>query len=123
MPGRYSNSSLTLKLAALADADTERAQPRANAWGFAQAHGDWQALINDPKVDVVAITTPNHLHHPMAMAAMGAGKAVYCEKPLAVSLEQADAMRLRRESRRGGDAGGLQLSAQPDHRPGAGTDR
>ena len=60
----------TLKLAALADADTERARRCATAWGFAQAHGDWQALINDPTVDVVAITTPNHLHYPMAMAAI-----------------------------------------------------
>ncbi|QLG93781.1 Gfo/Idh/MocA family oxidoreductase [Pseudomonas yamanorum] len=84
---------VNLKLAALADADTERAQRCATAWGFAQAHGDWQQLVNDPKVDLVAITTPNHLHYPMAMAALAAGKAVYCEKPLAVSLEQADAMR------------------------------
>ncbi|KAA0947802.1 Gfo/Idh/MocA family oxidoreductase [Pseudomonas sp. ANT_H14] len=84
---------VTLRLAALADADTDRAQRCATAWGFAQAHGDWQQLINDPKVDVVAITTPNHLHYPMAMAALAAGKTVYCEKPLAVSLEQADAMR------------------------------
>ncbi|AZF47666.1 MULTISPECIES: Gfo/Idh/MocA family protein [unclassified Pseudomonas] len=84
---------VTLTLAALADADAERAQRCASAWGFAQAHADWQALIDDPKVDVVAITTPNHLHYPMAMAAIAAGKAVYCEKPLAVSLEQADAMR------------------------------
>jgi len=82
-----------LTLAALADADTERAIRCANDWGFAQAHGDWQQLIDDPKVDVVAITTPNHLHYPMAMAALAAGKAVYCEKPLAVSLEQAAAMR------------------------------
>ncbi|WP_439865083.1 Gfo/Idh/MocA family protein [Pseudomonas antarctica] len=82
-----------LKLAALADADTERASRCANDWGFARAHGDWHALIDDPAVDVVAITTPNHLHYPMAMAAIAAGKAVYCEKPLAVSLEQADAMR------------------------------
>ncbi|MCF5656102.1 Gfo/Idh/MocA family protein [Pseudomonas poae] len=82
-----------LKLAALADADSERAARCAKAWGFAQAQGDWQALIDDPDVDVVAITTPNHLHYPMAMAAIAAGKAVYCEKPLAVSLEQADAMR------------------------------
>lgn len=82
-----------LKLAALADADTARAQHCATAWGFARAHGDWQALIDDPDVDVVAITTPNHLHYPMAMAAIAAGKAVYCEKPLAVSLEQSEAMR------------------------------
>lgn len=84
---------LTLKLAALADADPDRAQRCATAWGFAKAHGDWQQLIDDPQVDLVAITTPNHLHYPMAMAALAAGKAVYCEKPLAVSLQQADAMR------------------------------
>ncbi|WP_338480839.1 Gfo/Idh/MocA family oxidoreductase [Pseudomonas trivialis] len=85
---------MLLKLVALADADSERAERCAKAWGFARAQGDWQVLINDPTVDVVAITTPNHLHYPMAMAAIAAGKAVYCEKPLAVSLEQADAMRL-----------------------------
>ncbi len=83
-----------LKLAALADADTERARRCATAWGFAKAHGDWQQLIDDPHVDLVAITTPNHLHYPMAMAALAAGKAVYCEKPLAISFKQADAMRL-----------------------------
>lgn len=83
-----------LHLAALADADAERAQHCANAWGFARAHGDWQQLITDPAVDIVAITTPNHLHFPMAMAAIAAGKAVYCEKPLAVSLQQAEHMHL-----------------------------
>ena len=83
-----------LHLAALADADAERAQHCASAWGFERAHGDWQQLIADPGVDLIAITTPNHLHFPMAMAAIAAGKAVYCEKPLAVSLEQADEMRL-----------------------------
>jgi len=81
-----------LKLVALADADAARAQQCADAWGFERSHADWQQLINDPEVGLVAITTPNHLHFPMAMAALEAGKAVYCEKPLAVSLEQADQM-------------------------------
>lgn len=80
-------------LAALADADAARAERCANDWGFDHAHGDWQLLINDPSVHLVAITTPNHLHYPMAMAALAAGKAVYCEKPLAVSLGQASEMR------------------------------
>src|SRR5471032_2189187 len=84
---------LKLRLVALADADAQRAESCAQAWGFEQAHGDWQQLIDDPKVDVVAITTPNHLHFPMAMAALAAGKAVYCEKPLAVDLDQATQMR------------------------------
>lgn len=85
---------LKIKLAALADADPQRARHCADAWGFDAAHSDWQQLINDPNVNLVAITTPNHLHYPMAMAALAAGKPVYCEKPLAVNLEQANAMRL-----------------------------
>ncbi|MFY1663240.1 Gfo/Idh/MocA family protein [Pseudomonas sp. Pseu.R1] len=83
---------VNLKLAALADADAARAEQCARSWGFDRSHADWQQLINDPAVNLVAITTPNHLHFPMAMAALEAGKAVYCEKPLAVSLEQAREM-------------------------------
>jgi len=82
-----------IHLAALADADVARAGQCADAWGFNQVHGDWQTLISDPEVQLVAITTPNHLHYPMVMAALAAGKAVYCEKPLAVDLAQADEMR------------------------------
>ncbi|MGY2258045.1 Gfo/Idh/MocA family protein [Pseudomonas sp. SDO55104_S430] len=84
----------TIRLAALADADPTRAQACAQAWGFEQAYDDWQRLIDDPRVDLIAITTPNHLHYPMAMAAIAAGKPVYCEKPLSVSLEQSNAMHL-----------------------------
>lgn len=83
---------VSLKLVALADADAARAEQCARSWGFERSHADWQQLINDPAVNLVAITTPNHLHFPMAMAALEAGKAVYCEKPLAVSLEQAREM-------------------------------
>ncbi|RMN43398.1 Predicted dehydrogenase [Pseudomonas syringae] len=82
-----------IHLAALADADSARAEQCAQAWGFDRSHADWQQLVEDPRVQIVAITTPNHLHFPMAMAAIAAGKAVYCEKPLAVSLAQADEMR------------------------------
>jgi predicted dehydrogenase len=92
---------VNLKLAALADADAARAEQCARAWGFDRSHDSWEALINDPAVQLVAITTPNHLHFPMAMAALKAGKAVYCEKPLAVSLEQA------REMQRAAKAAGV----------------
>ncbi|QSB18643.1 Gfo/Idh/MocA family oxidoreductase [Pseudomonas sp. 15A4] len=81
-----------LKLVALADADAVRAEQCATGWGFERSQGDWQQLVSDPAVNLVAITTPNLLHFPMAMAALEAGKAVYCEKPLAVSLEQAREM-------------------------------
>ncbi len=45
--------------------------------GAEKAYGDWRELVNDPQVDVVDITSPNHLHYTMAMAAIAAGKHVY----------------------------------------------
>lgn len=84
-------------LAVLADADGERAARCAERWGFEQATGDWRELIADPGVEVVAITTPNHLHAEMAVAALEAGKAVYCEKPMAAGL--ADARRMAERGR------------------------
>ncbi|WP_263262934.1 Gfo/Idh/MocA family oxidoreductase [Pseudomonas sp. RIT-PI-S] len=80
------------RLVGLADADPTRAAVCARNWGFEQAIG-WEQLVADPKVQLVAITTPNQLHCPMGLAALGQGKAVYCEKPLAVTLEQATQMR------------------------------
>jgi predicted dehydrogenase len=56
------------------------------------AHPDWQALVADPAVDAVIVTTPPFLHHPVTVAALRAGKHVLCEKPLAVSLREADEM-------------------------------
>ena len=83
------------ELAVLADRSEEAAEEAARRLGFARGVGDWRALVDDPAVDVVAITAPNALHKPIALAALAAGKAVYCEKPLA-----ADARR------RAGDGGG-----------------
>ncbi|VXC30911.1 1-carboxy-3-chloro-3,4-dihydroxycyclo hexa-1,5-diene dehydrogenase [Pseudomonas sp. 8Z] len=93
---QHALSSFTLpvlpRLVALADADPARAARCAADWGFAKSC-DWESLIADPQVELVAITTPNLLHAPMALAALAAGKAVYCEKPLAVTLEEATQMR------------------------------
>ncbi len=51
-----------------------------------------EALCNSPNVDVVHVLTPNHLHAQHAIAAAEAGKQVICDKPLAISLEQCDAV-------------------------------
>jgi predicted dehydrogenase len=74
------------ELAVLADWSDEAAAQGAQRLGFARAVGDWRRLVEDPAVDVVAITAPNALHKPIALAALAAGKHVYCEKPLAPSL-------------------------------------
>ena len=82
----------TPRLYMLADRDAALAKSAAEAFGFEKSTGDWRELVNDPAVDVVDITSPNNLHGEMAIAAIVAGKHVYCEKPLAVTLEAAEAM-------------------------------
>ncbi len=76
----------------LADATDALAESAAARFGFEKSTGDWRKLVADPTVDVVDITSPNLMHAEMALAAVAAGKHVYCEKPLAVTLAEAEAM-------------------------------
>lgn len=73
----------------LVDSDIEKARKLAAAWGFNRASDDWQSLCQDDAIDIVDICTPNHLHMEMALAAIAAGKHVYCEKPLALNGKDA----------------------------------
>ena len=72
-----------LVLHAVADRTEDLAAQAAQALGFPQASGDWRRLVEDPEIDVIDITAPNAFHKEMALAAIAAGKHVYCEKPLA----------------------------------------
>lgn len=72
-----------LELRTVADATAETAARAAAGFGFARATADWRELVADPEIDLVDITAPNALHKEMALAAIAAGKHVYCEKPLA----------------------------------------
>jgi predicted dehydrogenase len=71
------------ELRTLVDVSDELAAKAAAALGFARSTSDWRAMVADPEIDVVNITAPNALHKEMALAAIAAGKHVYCEKPLA----------------------------------------
>jgi predicted dehydrogenase len=64
----------------------------ADAMSIERATGNYQDLLADPELDAVHICTPNELHFPMAQAAMQAGKNVLCEKPLASTAAEANAM-------------------------------
>ena len=75
--------------AVLADAGDDVAERNALALGFARATADWKSLVEDPAVEIVAIAAPNALHEPIALAAIAAGKTVYCEKPLSVTVPSA----------------------------------
>ncbi len=81
-----------VRLAMLCDQTEDVASRMAAQFGFAQATTDWRALVAAPEVDIVAITTPNAMHYDMALAAIAAEKHVHCEKPLALTLDQARGM-------------------------------
>ena len=61
---------------------------RAAGKGLAPVYESYEDLLADEEVDVVHLTTPNHLHHPQAKQALDAGKHVVCEKPLAMTSEE-----------------------------------
>jgi predicted dehydrogenase len=79
---------LGMEVSALADIPLARAQERAEALRIKQAYGSAEELFADPAIDVVHITSPNHLHFPHAKAALTAGKHVICEKPLALNTAE-----------------------------------
>ena len=88
-----------LHLHTVADITPEAAERARAALGFAGATADWRTIIADPSIDVVSITAPNALHKEMSLAAIAAGKHVYCEKPLAPLAADALEMTLAAEAK------------------------
>ncbi|MGW0650804.1 Gfo/Idh/MocA family protein [Streptomyces umbrinus] len=79
-------------LAAVCGRDAGAVRAAADRLGWAAAETDWRALISREDVDVVDICTPGDSHAEIAVAALAAGKHVLCEKPLANTVEEAEAM-------------------------------
>jgi predicted dehydrogenase len=72
--------------------DPAGTQALADTWGWEEASTDWRAVVARPDIDIVDIATPTYLHHEMAVAAAGAGKHIFLEKPFALSVAQAREM-------------------------------
>ena len=79
------------KLVAVADIDLDRAKSTAEQYGGV-AYGDYQELLANPEVEAVCVTTWAAAHAEPVLAAVQAGKHILCEKPIAIRLEDADAM-------------------------------
>lgn len=94
---RFSAKLAGLKLACVADPDTELAKELAGAYGFEKTASDWKAIMNDSEIGIVSIALPNFLHVEAVEAALGSGKHVLCEKPLALSAD--DARRLYQKAK------------------------
>jgi predicted dehydrogenase len=75
------------RLVVAADVSAER-RHHAELMGFERTTGDWRAVIEDPAVDVVSVTTPNALHREIATAVVEAGKHLWVEKPVGRGVDE-----------------------------------
>ncbi|MEV0122485.1 Gfo/Idh/MocA family oxidoreductase [Streptomyces sp. NPDC050703] len=90
--GRVFDLPVEPALAAVCGRDADAVRAAADRLGWAAAETDWRALIARDDVDLVDICTPGDSHAEIAVAALDAGKHVLCEKPLANTVEEAEAM-------------------------------
>ena len=83
---------LTPRLKVLCGRTRRAVDKAARQLGWDEADTDWEAVVHRPDIDIVDICTPGDSHAPMAIAAARAGKVVFCEKPLANSVREAERM-------------------------------
>ncbi|MDR9805119.1 Gfo/Idh/MocA family protein [Rhizobium hidalgonense] len=88
-PHFFGVSDGTARIVALVDSNPDQAEDISNRAPGARIYQDWKLAVADPEVDLIDICLPDHLHYPVAKAALLAGKHVYCEKPLANTAEEA----------------------------------
>ena len=83
-------SSARSAVAAVASRSPEKARAYAAQWNIPRVLDSYEALLDDPAIDIVYIGLPNSLHAEWTIRALEAGKHVLCEKPLAISVEEVD---------------------------------
>lgn len=81
-----------VEVVALAGKESDRLAELGALYNVPHLFDDWHDLVALPELDIVSIGTPNALHHPIAVAALAAGKHVFCEKPLALDTAEATEM-------------------------------
>ncbi len=84
-----------IEIVALCDVDTARMEKAAAKFPKARRYQDWRELLREEgdRIDSVNVTVPDHMHAPITMAALRAGKHVYCQKPLTHEVTEARAIR------------------------------
>lgn len=90
--GRFFDVPFSLHLKVLCGRDPAKLEIFAQKWGWAETSTDWQNAVTRSDIDIVDIAVPNLLHAPIAIAAAEAGKMIWCEKPLAMSVAEAQRM-------------------------------
>src|ERR1700674_3375864 len=91
-------------VAAIASRDLAKARAAATSLKIGKAYGTYEDLLADPEIEAIYNPLPNHLHVPWSIRAMQAGKHVLCEKPIGLSVAEAE------ELIRARDAAGVKAS-------------
>ncbi len=84
----YDNLPFLMKLGAVATRDEEKGKALMEEFGFEYFSADEDRIINDPGIDIIDICTPNSMHKDALIKCIKAGKNVYCEKPMVLSMEE-----------------------------------
>ena len=90
--GHFYDTPFRIRRTLLCGRDAASLQTMAARWGWEETATDWRALIDRKDIDAVDVCLPNHMHGEVAIAAAQAGKTILCEKPMALSLGEAQAM-------------------------------
>ncbi len=80
------------ELVSICDVSRELLDRRKQEWGIAKLETDYKNILADPDIDIVEINTPHHLHKKLVIEALEAGKHVACQKPIATSISDSEAM-------------------------------
>ena len=98
------------EVVAISSRDPEKAKAEAERLGIPRHYGSYDELIADPDIDAVVNPLPNTMHHEWTIKAANAGKHVMCEKPIAMTVQEA------REMHDAAEANGVQLAESFTHR-------
>jgi predicted dehydrogenase len=89
---RFFDLPAQVELHTICGRNKEGVEKAAAKLGWAKTATDWRAVVLDPNIDIIDITTPNDTHAEIAIAAAQAGKAVLCEKPLGMDVPECEKM-------------------------------
>jgi predicted dehydrogenase len=90
--GHFFDLPFDIRMHTLCGRNEAAVRKAADVYGWERIETDWRKVVADPEIDVIDISTPGNLHAEIAIAAAEAGKAVFCEKPIGNTLEEAKRM-------------------------------
>ncbi|RYG39203.1 Gfo/Idh/MocA family oxidoreductase [bacterium] len=90
--GRFFDLPVEVNMHTLCGRNEVKVRAAAAEYGWANVETDWRKVVENPEIDVIDVSTPGDTHAEISIAAAKAGKAVFCEKPIGNTLEEAEAM-------------------------------